>query len=279
LDVVKASLTGSIIGNILLVLGAACLVGRLKHKVQRFNATGARSQSSMLILAAIALIMPAAFHHLAGASAALSEADLSLEIALVLLATYLLSLVFTLHTHKQLFVSHGSEEDESAEHAAAWSVGRSLIVLGVSTALIAWMSEILVGSVEQAAHAFGMSSVFVGVIVVAIVGNAAEHSTAVIVAHKNRMDLSLGIAIGSSIQIALFVAPLLVLLSYWIAPAPMNLVFTPAEVVAIGLAAQICSQIAGDGESNWLEGIQLLAVYLIFGIIFYFLPDAAPQHK
>jgi Ca2+:H+ antiporter len=149
-----------------------------------------------------------------------------------------------------------------------------MAVLAGATALIAWVSEILVGSVEHAAHAFGMTSIFVGVIVVAIIGNAAEHSTAILVARKNRMDLALGIAIGSSIQIALFVAPVLVLMSYFLAPSPMNLVFTPAEVLAVTLSVLICAQTANDGECNWMEGIQLLAVYAILGVVFYFLPDA-----
>jgi Ca2+:H+ antiporter len=148
-----------------------------------------------------------------------------------------------------------------------------MAVLAGATALIAWVSEILVGSVEHAAHSFGMTSVFVGVIVVAIIGNAAEHSTAILVAMKNRMDLAMGIAIGSSIQIALFVAPVLVLLSYFIAPSPMNLVFTPAEVIAITLSVLICAQVANDGESNWMEGVQMLAVYAIMGVVFYFLPE------
>jgi len=155
----------------------------------------------------------------------------------------------------------------------SWSLARSLTVLGVATVFIAWMSEILVGSVEQAADTLGMTSIFVGVIVVAIIGNAAEHSTAILVAMKNRMDLSLGIAIGSSIQIALFVAPLLVLVSHWMGPRPMDLVFTPAEVMATGLAVAITGQIASDGECNWFEGVQLLAVYAILAILFYFLPD------
>jgi Ca2+:H+ antiporter len=278
-NVVKASLTGSIIGNVLLVLGGATLLGGLRHKIQHFNATGARSQSSMLTLAAIALIMPAAFHHLAGPAARTRESSLSLEIALVLLATYLLSLVFTLHTHKQLFVGP-AEEDTREEHGPPWSIRKSVLLLAGSTALIAWMSEILVGSVQQAALALGMTSIFVGVIVVAIVGNAAEHSTAVLMARKDRMDLTLGIAIGSSLQIALFVAPVLVLGSYWLGPRPMDLVFSPAEVVAVGLAVVITWEITADGESNWLEGVQLLAVYLILGIVFYFLPETegAPQH-
>jgi Ca2+:H+ antiporter len=272
-DVVKASLTGSIIGNILLVLGAACFAGGLKFKILRFNAAGARSQASMMILAAIAMVMPAAFHHLGGAAVVQSEAGLSLEIAIVLMTTYAASLLFSLHTHKQLFESP-SEVEVTHEHAP-WSTRKSIIILVVSTAFVAWMSEMLVASVEQAAHALGMTSIFVGVIVVAIVGNAAEHSTAILMAMKNRMDLSLGIAMGSSLQIALFVAPLLVLASYWIGPRPMDLVFTPAEIVAIVLAVAIAAQISGDGESHWLEGIQLLAVYAILGIVFYFLPEAA----
>ncbi len=273
--VVKASLTGSIIGNILLVLGAACLAGGLRYPTQRFNAAGARTLSTMLTLAAIAMIVPAAHHYLAGdlagSGAGAGEIELSLEISLVLLATYGLSLLFSLRTHKELFTSGGEAE---ADPRHGWSRRRSLAVLGVSTALIGWMSEILVGSVEQAAQTFGMTSVFVGVIVVAIIGNAAEHSTAILVALKNRMDLSLGIAIGSSIQVALFVAPVLVLSSHFLAPRPMDLVFTPAEVMAMGLAVAITGQISGDGESNWFEGVQLLAVYIILGIVFYFLPEA-----
>jgi Ca2+:H+ antiporter len=276
-DVVKASLTGSIIGNVLLVLGAAILAGGFKHTTQKFNASGARVQATMLSLAAVALIVPAAFHYIGGPAAIAREAGLSFEIALVLLVTYALSLWFSLHTHKQLFMGHSpeaAEVTEGAEHR--WSMRKSIGVLAGSTALIAWVSEILVGSVEQAAHAFGMTSLFVGVIVVAIVGNAAEHSTAVLVAMKNRMDLSLGIAIGSSIQIALFVAPVLVLASYVMGPRPMDLVFTPSEVLAVGIAVAITGQIAGDGESNWLEGVQLLAVYIILGIVFFFLPEQSP---
>jgi Ca2+:H+ antiporter len=274
-DVVKASLTGSIIGNVLLVLGAAILAGGLKFRTQKFSPAGARVQSTMLTLAAVALIVPAAFHYLSGPAGVVREAGLSFDISIVLLITYALSLLFTLHTHKQLFAGQAAGA-EAAEDHGTWSLGKSIGVLAAATALIAWISEMLVGSVEQAAEAFGMSSIFVGVIVVAIVGNAAEHSTAVLVAMKNRMDLSLSIAIGSSIQIALFVAPLLVLLSYVIGPSPMDLVFTPAEVLAVALAVAITGQIAGDGESNWLEGVQLLAVYIIIGIIFFFLPEPGP---
>ena len=270
-DVVKASLTGSIIGNILLVLGAAFLAGGLKHPAQRFNETAARMQSTMLTLAAIALIVPAAFHYLAGPQGYSREGSLSLEICVVLIVTYALGLLFSLRTHKSYF---SGESGETAQHEGpVWPVGRSLALLAGATVAIAWISEILVASVGEAAAAFGMTSIFVGVIVVAIVGNAAEHSTAILAAAKNRMDLSLGIAMGSSIQVALFVAPVLVFLSYVVAPRPMDLVFTPAEVLAIGFSVLIMGQIADDGESNWIEGVQLLAVYVILGLVFYFLPE------
>lgn len=272
-DVVKASLTGSIIGNILLVLGLAMLLGGAKRSRQEFNPTGARSQATMLTLAAIALVMPALFHFLGGREALARERGLSLEIAVVLLVTYALGLLFSLRTHRPLF--SGTEGEPAGDAAAAhdvWPVGRALAVLIAATACVAWMSEILVGSIEHAAEALGMSDLFLGVIVVAIIGNAAEHSTAVLVAMKDRMDLALGIAIGSSVQIALFVAPVLLFASYWIGPRPMDLVFAPAEVVAVGVAVLITGQIAEDGESTWLEGVQLLAVYAILGIVFYFLP-------
>ncbi len=269
--VVKASLTGSILGNLLLVLGGAILAGGIRHKEQRFNATAARSQSTLLTLAAIALVMPAAFHYLAGPGAGFQEHNLSLAIALVLLASYGAHLIFSLYTHKHLVTGVPSPSAELEEKP--WTMKKAVIVLGAATAMIAWISEILVGSVEPAAAAFGMTRIFLGVVVVAIVGNAAEHSTAVVMAMKNRMELTLGIAIGSSLQIALFVAPVLVIASHWIGPRPLDLVFTPAEVLAVFVAVLITGQIASDGESNWLEGTQLLAVYLILGLVFYFLPE------
>ncbi len=269
--VVKASLTGSIIGNILLVLGASVLVGGLKHKEQRFNPTAARSQSTMLFLAAIGLIAPAAFHHIAGPKALLLEGRLSFDISWVLLATYVCGLIFTLVTHKELFSGDGGHS-QPGEGGPSWSIKKAFGVLAIATAAVAWMSEILVGAVEETARSLGMTEVFIGVVVVAIIGNAAEHSTAVLAARRNRMDLSLAIAIGSSVQIAIFVAPLLVILSYLIAPRPMDLVFTVPEVLAVTVAVAVATQIASDGESNWLEGVQLLAVYLILGILFFFLP-------
>ena len=298
-EIVKASLTGSIIGNILLVLGAAFLGGGLRHTSQRFNARGARAQATLLTLAAIALVAPAAFHHVADAEALASEKALSVGISIVLLVAYGLGLLFSLKTHKHLFdgraveaAVEGEAEEPAAEtkhhgghgghgehggHGTPWSIKKSLTVLVIATTFVAWISEILVETVEHAAETMSMNSVFIGVIVVAVIGNAAEHSTAILVALKNRMDLSIGIAIGSSIQVALFVAPLLVLLSHVVAPQPMDLVFTLPEVVAVALAVAITAQIAGDGDSNWLEGVLLLAVYLILGIVFYYLPgDLTP---
>jgi Ca2+:H+ antiporter len=266
--VVKASLTGSIIGNVLLVFGASVLAGGMKYKRQRFNVTGARAQSTLLTLAAIALVMPAGFHAVAGPQGLARESGLSLTISVVLLVSYAAHLVFSLITHKQLFAG---ECDSS--HPPEWSLKKELLILAGSTAMIAWVSEILVGSVEAAATSLGMTRVFLGVIVVAIVGNAAEHSTAAMMALKNKMEISLGIAIGSSLQIALFVAPLLVVASRFIGPRPMDLVFTPAEVLAVFVAVLITGQITSDGESNWLEGAQLLAVYVILAMVFFFLPE------
>lgn len=271
-DVVKASLTGSIIGNILLVLGASALVGGLRHKSQRFNSTAAGAQAALLTLAAIGLILPAAFHHLQGSPNTAPENALGLDIAIVLLFAYAAHLLFSLRTHKALFEGRPVEDDEQQ---TPWSVSKAVLVLAIATAFIAWISEILVGSVQQAAASFGMTQVFVGVIVVAIIGNAAEHSTAVIAAMKDRMELSFSIAVGSSLQIALLVAPLLVILSHFIGPRPMDLAFSPAEVLAIFLSVLITGQVASDGETNWLEGTQLLAVYVILAIVFYFLPEAA----
>ena len=250
-DVVKASLTGSIIGNLLLVLGMAFVACGLKHKVQHFNTIAASTYSTTLMLAAIALILPAVFHYVSGPVSIRKEADLSTEISFVLIITYILGLVFSLRTHRHLF-GGGTDDQEPGETETAWPVHKAIGLLILATLLTAWVSEILVGSVEGAAKTLGMNDIFIGVVVVAIIGNAAEHSTAVVTAVKDKMDLSVGIAIGSSVQIALFVAPALVLLSYLVAPTPMNLVFSPAEVIAIGLSILITAQVTSDGESNWL---------------------------
>jgi Ca2+:H+ antiporter len=274
-SVVKASLTGSIIGNMLLVLGASILAGGMRYPRQEFNAVGARSQATLLILAAAAMIVPGAFHSVVGPGGRMRESDLSLLISIVLLIAYALSLLFSLHTHKELFAGTAAEAARERERTA-WPLRRSLVVLGVATALLAWMSEILVAAIQPAAAAFGMTGIFVGIIIVAIIGNAAEHTTAMMMAMRNRMELSMGIAIGSSIQIALFVTPLLVIASRFIGPHPMDLLFSLPEIVAVFLAVLITMQVAGDGESNWLEGVLLLALYLILALLFYYLPEPAP---
>jgi len=281
IEVVKASITGSIIGNLLLVLGVSVFAGGLRFKQQRFNKTAARSSCTALILAAAALVVPTVFHYAAAQSPAgwtpAAEQKLSLAIAIVLIATYGAMLVFSLVTHKQLFVGGAADigdDKTGTDHAhpeAPWSVGKAVGVLFGATVMVAWVSEFLVGAVEAAQHSLGVTEVFVGVIIVAIVGNAAEHSTAITMAMKNKMDLALGIAVGSSLQIALFVAPVLVFASYGFSHQ-LNLEFTIPEIVAVVVAAFVTDQIAGDGESNWLEGVQLLALYLILGVLFYFLP-------
>lgn len=271
-DVVKASITGSIIGNVLLVFGLSALLGGMRFTQQRFNRTAASLGTTMLALSAVSLVVPAIFHFAVSGRPRAGEQELSLEIAIVLLLSYLLSLLFALKTHRHLYVGELGNSEEAALGTRGWSKRRCVFVLLGSTALVAWMSEMLVGAIEGTAHSFGMSEIFVGVILVAIIGNAAEHSTAVLMAMKNKMDLALNIAVGSSIQIALFVAPLLLLLSYFIGPSPMDLRFTTFEVVAVAISVAIIALISQDGESNWMEGVQLLAVYLILGIAFYFLP-------
>ena len=268
-DVVKASLTGSIIGNILLVLGLAIVAGGARRESVRFNATAAAVSTTLLMLSAIGLVVPTVFHQLAAGQAPAREGQLSLEIAVVLFLTYVLSLVFTLRTHKHLYTA--SDGRHSSHHGEPGGRAKPLAILIGSTALVAVMSELLVSTVEHAADALGMTEVFVGVILVAIIGNAAEHSTAILVALKNKMDLAMNIAVGSSLQIALFVAPVLVFSSYLFG-TPMDLHFSMFEVLAVVVSTLVVRFIASDGESNWMEGVQLLAVYVILGMAFYFLP-------
>jgi Ca2+:H+ antiporter len=270
-DVVKASIAGSIVGNILLVLGASMVAGGLRHREQSYNPQGARAQATMLTLAAIALILPAAYRVALGEAAAPGLVPLSVSISVILLVVYGLFLTFSLVTHSALFKgSHVPSEGA----AAAWPLSRAAGVLAASTVAIAWMSELLVGSIQPAAAAVGLNSVFVAVFVVAILGNAAEHATAVTVAMKNRMDLALSISIGSSVQVALFVGPLLVLLSLAIGPRPMDLAFPGGLVLTVLLSVLITGQVAGDGRSDWMKGAQLLAVYVVLGLTFFFMPGA-----
>jgi Ca2+:H+ antiporter len=275
-EVVKASVVGSIIGNVLLVLGASMLVGGLGRERQTFSITAASVQSTMLFLAAGALLMPAIFELVEGQGlpapgAELIEYDstvehLSLAVAIVLATTYVAGLVFSLRTHRDIFNPPYTEEEERY----GWSVRRSVLMLFIAGVAVGVMSEILVGSISEASESIGLSEFFIGVIVVAIVGNAAEHWVAVLVAYKNKMDLAVNIAIGSSAQVALFVAPVLVIASFWLGPAPLALVFNGFELGAILLAILIANFVTRDGESNWFEGAQLLALYAILGIAFFY---------
>ncbi len=278
---VKASITGSIIGNILLVLGLAILLGGLKYPRQVFDRTAAGMGATLLALASIGLIMPTLYYYLfqagAGAESSQNVKFLSVEIAAILIVIYVLSLVFTLRTHQHLFAGPQVHSPAAGEHhGPEWSRRASFFVLLLATAGIAWMSELLVGSVERATEALGMNSVFVGVIVIAVIGNAAEHSSAVIVAVKNKMDLTFHIAVGSGIQIALLVAPVLVFASMLMGHAqPMDLHFSLLEMVSVLLAVGVLALVSQDGESHWMEGVMLLGVYLIMALAFYHLPEDA----
>jgi Ca2+:H+ antiporter len=267
-DVVKASITGSILGNILLVLGVSMVAGGLRYERQRFNRTAAGMGSSLLLLAAVALIVPAIFHQTAADQGDIIERELSLEIAIVLFGIYVLSLIFSLKTHRHLYLG---ENPSTGEDDRPWRKQTAMIVLALATVATGIMSEVLVGALVPAAESLGMTQIFVGVILVALVGNAAEHSTAVLVARKNHMDLAFGIAVGSSLQIAMFVAPVLVFISYLFG-TPLNLIFTPFEVAAVTLSVLIVGFVAMDGESHWMEGVMLVGVYLILAIAFFFLP-------
>jgi Ca2+:H+ antiporter len=274
-EVVKASIAGSIIGNILLVLGASMLFGGLKRDKQGFSQTAASAQVAMLMLALAALILPALFQLIHGGG--LPEVDeartdfgtdlekISAGVALILLASYAAGLLFSLKTHRRVFNPY-----EEKEEPGAWTVRRSLIYLALSGLAVGVMSEILVGSIEHASEDIGLSQFFVGVFVVAIVGNAAEHWVAVSVAIKDKMDLAVNIAVGSSAQIALFVAPVLVLASFVVGPHPMALVFNGYELGALLFAVLVANLVTQDGESNWFEGVQLLSLYAVLGLVFYF---------
>jgi Ca2+:H+ antiporter len=277
-EVVKASIVGSIIGNVLLVMGAAMLVGGWSRDKQTFNQTAANAQSAMLMLALAALISPALFQLIHGGglpSVGEERVDfgsdlekLSLGVSLVLLLSYAAGLWFSLRTHRAVFNPFDEEqEDEEAHH---WPVKRAALYLALSAVAVGVMSEILVGSISEASDDIGLSEFFVGVFVVAIVGNAAEHWVAVLVAAKDKMDLAVNIALGSSAQIALFVAPVLVLLSFVFGPDPMALVFNGYELGALVFAVLIANLVTQEGESNWFEGVQLLALYAVFGLVFYF---------
>lgn len=275
-EVVKASIIGSMIGNVLLVLGASMVAGGVGRDRQRFSRTAAGAQSTMLLLAVVAMMMPAIFELVEGQGLPLPGAEhvaydttvehLSLAVAIVLILSYVAGLLFSLKTHRDLFNPPGEVE----EHAEPWSVRRSVGALALAGVAVGVMSEILVGSISEAATSIGLTEFFVGAIVVAIVGNAAEHWVAVLVARKDKMDLAVNISIGSSAQIALFVAPVLVLASFVLGPGPMPLVFNGFELGAVFLAVLIAIHVTNEGESTWFEGVQLLAVYTVLALAFAF---------
>ncbi|KMT21022.1 calcium/proton exchanger [Clostridium cylindrosporum] len=264
-DVVKASIAGSVIGNILLVLGASLLFGGLKFKTQTFNKKAIEVSSSMLLFAVIGLVIPAIFTHTVKPELLTTRYEiLSIGVAALMFLIYILGLYFSFYTHKDIY---GSDHGEA--HEVKWSLKKSIIVLVVATVLIALESEFLVSSVEPMTKAVGLSEFFVGIILIPIIGNAAEHSTAIIMAMKNKMDVAIEIAIGSSLQIILFVTPILIFLSLLF--KPMSIVFNEFELIAMFVSVLIANRVANDGESNWLEGMQLIVVYIIIGISFLIL--------
>jgi Ca2+:H+ antiporter len=274
LDMVRASIAGAILANLLLALGVAFLVGGLRVHTQTYNATAARVYSSMMLIAAISLTVPSAFSRvLAPKETVRAEAMLNVGLAVVLLAAYVLYLVFMLKTHPGEFAGDAAGHGGHGGHdGPRWSLPRAVGSLLAASLLAAWMSEVLVGAAEGTGTALGMSQVFIGIVFLAIVGGAAESGSAIALARANRMDLSVGIALGSSIQIALFVAPVLVLLSYAIAPEPLQLLFPRVLVAILFIAVIVGAVVAGDGRSNWYRGVQLIAVYLIIALMFYFIP-------
>ena len=265
---VKASIAGAIVTNTLFMLGASFLLGGLKHRMQEYNKAGARLQAGLLFLATVALLIPSAISQADSVGGAAMLPKLSVGLALLLIVAYGLGLLFSLKTHRDVFTSgEGGEVGE-----ASWPMGLALATLAGVTVLVALVSEVFVASVQKAAETFGMTPAFVGFIVVALVGAAAEMASAFSAARKNRLDLSVGIALGSASQIALFVAPVLVLLSYAIGPTPMDLHFWPGAVVMILIATITASMVTNSGRSAWFVGVLLLMVYLTFAMTLYLLP-------
>jgi Ca2+:H+ antiporter len=275
LDMVRASLIGAILANVLLALGLSFFLGGLRHHTQKFNPTAARTYSTMMLLAAMSMGIPSSFsRYLAPDTFIREEQLLNVGIVVMLLLAYGLYLWFSLGTHAGEFTS---AEAESGEHedTKRWSLGRAAGTLVAASVLAASMSEILVGAAEGTGKELGMSSTFIGIVLLAIVGGAAESGSAVAMARKNKMDLTIGIALGSSIQIALFVAPVLVLASYFLAPRPLNLEFGRAEVGSLFLGVLLGTLVCGDGQSNWYKGVQLITIYSIMALMFFLIPELA----
>lgn len=269
---VKASLAGAIVTNTLFMLGGSFLLGGLKHHEQQFNRSGARLQSMLLFLAVVALLIPSAIGKVDG-NAAVTQ-SISLALALLLILAYALGMLFSLGTHKTDFASIAKEGD-AEDHEAAWPMAVSLITLGVVTLCVALVSEVFVGSVQEAAETLGMTQAFVGFIVVSLVGAAAEMVAAFSAARKDRLDLSVGIALGSAAQIALFVTPVLVILSYFVGPAPMSLQLWPGAIVMMLIATLTATMLTAQGRSAWFVGVMILMVYAVFAMTLFLMPPAA----
>jgi Ca2+:H+ antiporter len=273
-DMVRASIIGAILANLLLALGLAFLLGGMRYHDQEYNARATRVYSTMMLLVAISLMVPSAFSRFFSTGAPmLEEFKLNIGLAVVLLLVYLLYLVFMLKTHPEFFASSGGVGDHPG-NSAPWGLSRAVGSLLVASVLAAWMSEILVGAAEGTGKALGMSQAFIGLIFLAIVGGAAESGSAIAMARKNKVDLTVGIALGSCIQITLFIAPLLVLASFAVASQPFTLSFGRAEIGCMFLAIIIGTMVSSDGHSNWFKGVQLITVYVIMALLFYFMPEA-----
>lgn len=269
-DMVRASLVGAILGNILFAQGLAFLLGGLRHHVQEFNPSGARTYASMLVLAAVTMGLPAAFHRFVAEDPASVGRSVDLVTATLLLVTYACYLLFTLRTHPDFFAA-AAREEEHVEHRP--SLARAGLLLVVASAGAAWMSEVLVGAAESTGQALGMSPMFLGLVLLALIGGAAESGSAIAMGRANKPDLAVGIAMGSSIQIALFVTPLLALVSMVMAPVPMALAFSRLEILLLFLGALVVTTTSGDGRATWFKGVQFLTVYLIIAATVYLLPQ------
>lgn len=273
-DMVRASLIGAILANLLLALGIAFFLGGLRYHDQQYNPAATRLYSTMMLIAVISMTVPSAFSRFFSPEGRLPEEQaLNLGLALILLASYGLYLLFMLKTHPDVFASADESEERHGE-SEAWGLPQAAVALLGASVLAAWMSEILVGAAGETGKALGMSQTFIGIVFLAIIGGAAESASAIAMARKNKMDLAVGIALGSCIQIALFVAPLLILASYAIATDPFELSFGRGQVGALFLAVLIGAMVSGDGRSNWFKGVQLVMVYLIMALLFYFMPDS-----
>jgi Ca2+:H+ antiporter len=280
-EMVRATLVGALLANLLLGLGMAFLLGGLRHHVQDYNPLAARAYSSMMLLAVISMAIPSAFHRFFGAEQGFVHSGvLDTSVAIVLLLTYGLYLVYQLRTHKESFaeadVAPAAGGHAKAEGGAHWSLPRAAGTLLAASAAAAWLSEVLVGAAEQTGHALGMSPTFIGLILLATVGGAAEIGSAIAMGRRNKMDLSVGIALGSCIQIALFVAPVLVLAGSLVGPQPFTLAFNRGEMGFLFISVLLGGLVAADGRSNWFKGVQLVAVYVMLAAVCYLVPAATP---